>query len=155
MELDDIGSDKSSGSNDYAPDSSALVLLPFTIWGIVAFIEKGAALAAAESLFGAGLLATAITEAFWVVGFITVMFIAAIAVITFAAFIAGIVRRKPGPIALGFIGLGYFLVSIGVALTLFSGLPLLVAFLLASNVFLWAVIVIIVVIVGSLGVAIV
>lgn len=149
VDLDDIDSDSTDSSSDYAPSGGTLALLPLSIAGIVAFLEQATALAAIESLFGAGLFATAITQALWVVGAITTGFIAVIAALVVVAWLVAIVKRSALGAIVGVLGTLYFGIAGAVAYFVFSGLPLLVAFVLASNLVLYGGMALLVLVVGT------
>lgn len=147
MELSDSTED--TDGSDFSPSGATLALLPLTIAGIVAFLEKAAALAAMESLLGAGLMATAVTEALFVVGAITTGFIGALALVVVVALFVAVVKRTAIPALVAGLGLVYFGASYAVATFVFTGLPLLVAFVLASNLLLYGAMILVVVLVGS------
>jgi len=149
MDLDSVDSDSTDSGSDYAPSGGTLALLPLSIAGIVAFLEKATALAAIESLFGAGLFATALTEALFVVGAITTGFIGAIAFVVAVAWLVALVKRSALGAIVAVVGTAYFAISGAIGYYVFSGLPLLVGFVLASNIVLYGAIIIVVALVGA------
>lgn len=143
MNLNEADSDESSsgaGAGAIAP----LLLLPITVVGIYAFVEKALVAEAIVNLLGAGGVAVAVTNAMWVIGAVTVAMLAVFALVTIAAIIAAIVKREPVRGAIGLLGAIYFGFGYYLATTMFSEIPVLVGFVLATNLMVYGVSVVVV-----------
>lgn len=133
-----VETDTDNSSNGAGSAMSGLASLPFTVVGVLAFVDKAAVMAAAQSLFGNGAVALAVTEAMWLIGVISLVFIALGAVIAVLAFLAALVRqdpRKGGGAAI--LGIAYVL-AYAVGQSLFASLPMLVAFTLGLTTVVYA-----------------
>jgi hypothetical protein len=118
---------ESDSSYDSSAAGATIPALPVTIVGLLAFIEKATVLSAMESLFGAGVVATGVTEALWVVGLfavgVTVVYIvAAVALIG-----SGIVKRDGALIIIGVLASLFAGLCVGIGTYYFAALPVLVA----------------------------
>lgn len=130
-------SDESSGSastGGLGSFGTGALLLPLSIFGIYAFIDKAAVLSAVTSVLGgASGIAAGVTAAFWIIGLLVVIAIVGVAVLTAWSIILALVKRSVLHAIAGALGMLYFVVGYGVAINVFPGLPLLVAFVLATN----------------------
>lgn len=153
--LDELDTDSAEATEDSDSDvgdyvsGTGLTLLPLTIAGAAAFADKAAVAAAMQSLFGAGMFATAVTNAFWVMGAVLATAVVAIAFVTCVSFLAAIVRRSAVPAIIGVLGLLYLGGGYLGATMLFGGLPLLVGFFLVTNLAIYGAMMVI----GGLAVA--
>lgn len=140
FDVDEVGEETASSvDTDSSFDSlniSSLLLLPLTVIGVYAFIDKALVVAALEGFLG-GSLALGIGSAFWVVGAITVGAIGLIAIGSVAALVIGLVTQSGAKVAVGLIGIVYFIVGYVGANALFTELPLLVGFVLTSSLVIW------------------
>lgn len=119
--------------------ASGVMLLPISIAGVYTFLEQGTVLTALTALFGgAEAFALAVTTALWVIGAFAVTVIGAVAFLTFAATVAAILKQSAAHAGLSIAGMLYFVVSIGGAIVLFPELPLLVGFVIVTNVLIFA-----------------
>ncbi len=140
MDLDiDNSSDDTGSSSNIDPSTllSGLTSLPVSIAGIVTFFEKSAVLSAIESLFGAGVLATAVTEALWVVGIIITGIIGTLVFLTVFALMTALVKRSPKHLAISAVGGLWIGASYAVSQHLFTSLPVVAGFVLASNLLIY------------------
>lgn len=132
----------SSGSNSsFNVSSSAGMLsaLPVIIIGVLAVEEEVVVLAAMENLFGAGVLASIVTEVLTIVGAVTVGIFGVLALIIIVAIIAMLANRTATATLVSVFGCLYFGIAGALALTVFSSLPTLTALVLSLNVILYVV----------------
>jgi len=137
---------KSDGSFDisnvrHAFSYTNLVVLPLNIFAVYAFLKKDIVVAALTSLFGgASGLATAVGTAAWAIGGVIIAFIGTMVLATVALFIVGLVTQNRGKLGLGLVGIIYFGLGYAGATSLFGDIPVLVAFIIVTNIFVWALI---------------
>lgn len=145
--LDDLGDDEetsesSSSFGSNSPDFSSLgistTLMPFSILGVVTFLEQAAVVSSLTAMGLSGLPLTAVVAAFWLVGLTTVAGVCVIGVLTAYTLLAGIVGRSGVTFGLGLLGALYFGAAVGVASFVFGNLPLIVGFFLASTLLIYA-----------------
>lgn len=138
----DVGEDNDNDDTDTSSSGSTgagntvgtgLFMLPLTIVGIYAFVAKATVLSALESIVGSGGLALAITNAFWIIGLLSVAFIAIAAILTVLNLLAAVVKQSFGNMAIGLIGIVYFAIGSAGATFLFGDVPFLVGFMLTTN----------------------
>jgi hypothetical protein len=147
FDLDDLG-DGGGGGNDSdldfdggSPDLSTLgistTLMPFSILGVVAFLQKAAVVSSLTAIGLSGLPLTAVVAAFWLIGLTTVAGIGVIAVLTAYTLLAGIIGRSGITFGFGLLGALYFASAAGVATFVFGNLPIIVGFVLASTLLIY------------------
>lgn len=141
---DELDTDTDTDLSDSTPGLSSIVLLPFTVFAVYAFLEKSAVLGALTSLFGgASGVASVVATGAWVAGAIVTSFIALLALATVVLLLVGLVTRNGGKFGLGVLGAMYFGAGYLGAVNLFSGLPLLVGFVLTTSLLGWGLVVLI------------
>lgn len=142
--MSSVTDNESGNSFDGSSMGITLALLPATIIGVYAFVEKAAVLSAITALFGgASNVALAVTTALWIVGGVTLGFIAVIIVASVIALLAGIAGRSALTFGAGLLGSAWAIASYVVGVKFFSALPVAVAFVLASNALIYGAFVII------------
>lgn len=133
---------------------TGLYMLPITIAGLVAFLEKGATVAAVESAFGVGLFTTAIVESLWVVGLIVLSILAVVGLLSALLLVGGLIRWSVPSVVLGLLGVLVYALGAIVATVLFPSLPLLVGFVLSVNILGWTALVLVFAVGGAITSAI-
>lgn len=127
---------------------AALVLLPLSVIAVYAVVAKATVLGAIEAIIGAGGLALAITNAFWVVGLIVVGIYAVLLGVGVLSLLAAVVKRSAANLVIALLIGAYYGAGWAVATYLFSGLPLLVGFTLASSLLFYGGVVVLIAVVG-------
>jgi hypothetical protein len=133
-------------------DPSSIILLPMLVAAVYAFADKAVTLSAIETLIGTGTLATALNDALYIAGAITVSGFALLALFGALCTLIGLFRRSVGQLALGMIiGLLFTLIWAG-ATFIFGQYPLLVGGILTVTVGFYATIVL-VALAAAIGIA--
>lgn len=112
---------------------TGLLLLPFSIIAVYAFVAESTVLSAIGSIIGAGGLAIAITKAFWIVGFILVGVIGIVALLVAINILAAIGKQNAVNAAIAILGGGYLAIGAAGAMFIFTSVPFLVGFILMTN----------------------
>jgi len=141
--IDDVGEDENTSPPNFnTPDTStitiATTLLPFTILGVVAFLQESVMAASLSALGFTGLALDALVAVFSLMGFLTVGGIVLVAFLTVVALLVSVVRRSATAGGLGLLGLLYFGAAFVVATVVFGSLPLLVGYVLASTLIIYS-----------------
>jgi len=115
-----------SGDSFGLSDLGGLTMLPFTVIGVYAAVEKAVVLSAVESIIGASGLASAITIGFQISGLLVLGGLGLLGVIGLVSLIVGVGWQSAIHITISLaVGVGVAVAWLG-ATYLFSGVPLLV-----------------------------
>jgi hypothetical protein len=146
--LEDLGSSDSNNGGDSSLGSGgsssastlgiSTTLMPFSILGVVAFLQKSVVVSSLSAIGLSGAALSAVTAAFWLIGLTTVAGIGVIALLTAYALLAGAIGRSGFTFGLGLLGTLYFGAASAVAIYVFGNLPLLVGFVLSSTLLIYA-----------------
>lgn len=142
LDLSSLGDDGGSPDFDFdGPDTQTLgistTLLPLTILGVVAFLHESVVASSLAAVGFTGLALDALVATFSVLGLLTVGGIGLLAFLTVVAFLVAIIRRSIVATILGLLGVGYFAAAGAIGYFVFSGLPLLVGFVIGSTLLIY------------------
>ena len=107
-------------------DLGGLTMLPFTVIGVYAAVEKAVVLSAVESIIGASGLASAITIGFQISGLLVLGGLGLLGIVGIVSFVVGVGRQSATHIIIS-LAVGTMVAVGGLGATyLFSSVPLLV-----------------------------
>lgn len=158
LPLGDNDGDSGGGLSSDSSGSSvltnmSLTSVPISVAGLFAFLEKSATLAAIQSFLGTGGLALVITEALWVIGALSVGIIVTVGAIGVIALFLGLAQRSVVKMVIGLIIGAYYVGSAVIGITVFSSLPFLIGLTLGATVLLYGGIIVLAIVGGVLGLA--